>query len=82
MSNSETGDKAGSNLEGGLRSMLEGLRYSWPPCAQVLSVAGFFALLLLFLGWEGFILEGERASFLPAGPCLFNDGNKPRMRHV
>jgi len=41
--------KAGSNLEGGLRSSLEGLGYSGTPCTEVLSVAGFLALRCMFL---------------------------------
>jgi len=43
--NSETGDSGCCNLEGGLMSLPEGLEVSARPCARVLSVAGFSAVL-------------------------------------
>ena len=41
LTNSETVEEAGQDLQGGLTTTLEGLGDSWPPCAAPLSVAGF-----------------------------------------
>jgi len=41
------------------------LGYSRSPCAKVLSVPGFFAILARFPGEERFILAGKGGSF----PC-------------
>jgi len=74
---SETGEKAGSSLEGGLVSTLRGLRDSPPPCARVLSVAGLLVISGLFPGWRRFILAGKIASFLlrDGGNC-WSDGKR------
>ena len=64
-------EKAGCSLEGGGRPLLEGSSYSERPCAEVLSTAGFFAVLEGFPGREGFISEGRKASFLREEPLLF-----------
>ena len=52
MTNSETGEQAGSSLEGGFEDGFKTLGHSVLPCAEVLSVAGFSAL------WAGFWPEG------------------------
>ena len=70
MTNSETGEVAAVLLEGGLRAVLEGLDYSEDPCAEVLSVAGFFDLSSGFPGWERVYSEGKEASFCLPGPSL------------
>ena len=67
-----TGERAGSKLEGGLRSFSEGLRDSRCPCARLLSVAGFLALLKPFLSKRGFILRVRKGSFWPGRPLFFN----------
>ena len=46
--NSETGERAGPSLKGGLRAVLRGLRDLGGPCATVLSVAGFLCFLARF----------------------------------
>ena len=70
--NSETGRKAGVLLEGGGTTLLEGLELSDIPCAAVLSVAGFCALLGRFLPGKWFILRGEEAPFLLQDPLSFS----------
>ena len=64
--------RAAQDLKGGGSSLLEGLEDSGRPCTQVLSVAGFLALLAPFPGWEVFILRGEEAHSLPGRPLFFN----------
>ena len=66
------------SLEGGPASLPEGLEDSMRPCAGVLSVAGFFALMVRFLAGEGFILRVKGPLFSPGRPPLFN----PRVKTV
>ena len=61
-----------SSLEGGFMTVVEGLGDSRAPCAQVLSVPGFFTVLGRFPAGERFILRGREASFLRENPCLFD----------
>jgi len=63
-------EKAGSSLKGGFTSLLEGSGYSGPPCAQRLSVAGFFTTLSLFPGRRRVYSERKEASF-----CTGKGGN-------
>ena len=51
-----------------MESLLEELGDSRAPCARVLSVPGFFALLERFLPGRGFILEGERRPLCAEDP--------------
>ena len=64
-SNSETGISAGCNLEGGLTSLVEGLASFRIPCAEVLSVAGFFASSGPFPGSGRVYSEGKKEGFPP-----------------
>ena len=63
---------AAQDPKGGLRSVVEGLGVSCRPCAGVLSVAGFSALLARFPPREWFILREKEASFRCRKPLLFN----------
>ena len=56
---------ARSNLEGGLTSLAEGSEHSGRPCARVLSVPGFLAIMSRKLAGRRFILGVKKA--LP--PC-------------
>ena len=67
---------AGRNLKGGLRSVLEGLEGFESPCAKVLSVSGFLALLAPFPGWEEFILKRKRPPFSPGKASLLQPRGK------
>jgi len=57
------------NLEGGERTLLEGSAHSGVPCAQVLSVSGFFALSSLFPPRKGLFPEGKKHLFLRVEAC-------------
>ena len=65
-------ERAAHNLEGGLMTPLEGLANSRRPCARVLSVAGFLAIIGRFPGSGWFILRREEALFAPQDPLSFN----------
>ena len=64
-----TGERAGSSLEGGLTTTMEGLGHSWNPCTTRLSVAGFYAHSSLFPG------PGEVYSQLRKEPFLFREAS-------
>ena len=57
---SPTAERAVQDLKGGLTSTVEGLEDSGPPCTQVLSVAGFYALIAGFPGRRKFILRERK----------------------
>ena len=66
-------ERAGQDLEEGLRAGYERLEDSHPPCAGVLSVAGFSALPGPFPGRLRFILRGEEAYLCAERPSLLNN---------
>ena len=53
-------------------STLEGLEVSAPPCAEVLSVAGFLAIMGRFSSERRFILRGREALLGAERPPLLN----------
>ena len=67
----ETGEEAACLLRGGLRTVLEGLEVSRAPCAEVLSVAGFSAVIPLFPGWRTVYSEGKRDTLRRKETSLF-----------
>ena len=68
--------KAEFYLEGGLLTVLEGLRDLGEPCAKVLSVAGFYALLWPFLAGKRFILRVRMVLGGRKRPLSFNSVTK------
>ena len=66
-------ERAGQDLEGGLRSTLEGFEHSGHPCAQVLSVAGFYASLGLFLLGRTVYSEVKRDPFVRETPTRVDE---------
>ena len=55
-----------------MRAVLEGLTHLGPPCVEVLSVAGFYALLALIPLEEEVYSEGEEAPLFASRPLSFN----------
>ena len=55
-----------------MTSLAEGLEGFRLPCAQVLSVPGFFAIIDRFPAGEEFSLRVRKTSFLCADPSFFN----------
>jgi len=72
----ESQERAGWDTSGGLTSVPEGLGYFCRPCARVLSVAGFFALIAPFPPGEWFIPEVRKSCFLGEEALLFDVTNR------
>ena len=56
-----------------MKTVLEGLEVSLPPCARGLSVAGFLVVIGRFPAGRRFILRVKLAPFSPGRPSLFNN---------
>ena len=65
-----------------MRAVEEGLEVSGPPCARVLSVAGFLAKRDPFLSGKRFILRVKKASFCLRNPLFFNPAAKSVIEAV